>query len=133
MPAAAAGARSRCRSPISPTRSPISPASRTSTSPRTASTAPAAALPAGRGQGGRKGRQDGRGRGRRAVGRRPGGGAWTSPLGVEGSLTNPVTPGGRHGGEAEATAVRRRVQGGGGQAAARGRQGPVRGRDRARR
>jgi hypothetical protein len=30
---------------------------------------------------------------------------WTSPLGVEGSLTNPGTPGGRQGGEAEATTV----------------------------
>src|SRR3954467_308819 len=58
---------------------------------------------------------------------------WTSPLGVEGSLTNPVTPGGRHGGEAEATAVRRRVQGGGGQAAGGGRHGGGRGRHRARR
>ncbi len=30
---------------------------------------------------------------------------WTSPLGVEGSLTNPSTPGGRHGGEANPTPV----------------------------
>jgi hypothetical protein len=32
-------------------------------------------------------------------------GEWTSPLGVEGSLTNPVTPGGQDGGEADPTAV----------------------------
>src|SRR5687767_7357127 len=32
---------------------------------------------------------------------------WTSPLGVEGSLTNPITPGGRHGGEADPAAVHR--------------------------
>jgi hypothetical protein len=30
---------------------------------------------------------------------------WTSPLGVEGLLTNPVTPGGQDGGEADPTAV----------------------------
>src|SRR3954462_738533 len=40
------------------------------------------------------------------------GAVWTSSLGVEGSLRNPDTPGGRHGGEAEAAAVHRRVQGG---------------------
>src|SRR5689334_25089492 len=56
---------------------------------------------------------------------------WPSPLGEEGSLTNPSTSGGQDGGEAEAAAVHRRVQGGGGQAPARGRQGPERGRDRA--
>jgi hypothetical protein len=31
--------------------------------------------------------------------------AWTCPLGVEGSLTNPSTPGGQDGGEADPTAV----------------------------
>jgi hypothetical protein len=30
---------------------------------------------------------------------------WTCPLGVEGSLTNPSTPGGQDGGEADPTAV----------------------------
>ncbi len=32
---------------------------------------------------------------------------WTSPLGVEGSLTNPVTPGGQDGGEANPAPVHR--------------------------
>jgi hypothetical protein len=32
-------------------------------------------------------------------------GAWTCPLGVEGLLTNPSTPGGQDGGEADPTAV----------------------------
>jgi transposase len=51
---------------------------------------------------------------------------------VEGSLTNPVTPGGQDGGEANPAPVHGRVQGGSGQAAARGRQGAERGRDRTR-
>jgi hypothetical protein len=56
---------------------------------------------------------------------------WTSPLGVEGLLTNPSIPGGRHGRETNPTPVHGRAQGTGGQAAARGRQGAVGGRDRA--
>src|SRR4051794_24542853 len=56
---------------------------------------------------------------------------WTSSLGVEGSLTNPDTPGGQDGGEEDPAAVHRRVQGRGGQAAAGGRQRTDRGRDRA--
>src|SRR4051794_5606270 len=56
---------------------------------------------------------------------------WTSPLGVEGSLTNPITPGGQDGGEANPAPVHGRVQGASGQAAARGRPRPERGRDRA--
>src|SRR3954451_211516 len=56
---------------------------------------------------------------------------WTSSLGVEGSLTNPDTPGGQDGGEEDPAAVHRRVQGRGGQAAAGRRQGAGRGRDRA--
>src|SRR4051794_41930588 len=56
---------------------------------------------------------------------------WTSSLGVEGSLTNPDTPGGQDGGEADPAAVHGRVQGRGGQAAAGRRQGAGRGRDRA--
>jgi hypothetical protein len=47
---------------------------------------------------------------------------WTSPLGVEGSLTNPSTPGGRYGGEENPAPVHGRVQGASGRAAARGRQ-----------
>src|SRR4051812_40632223 len=35
---------------------------------------------------------------------------WTSSLGVEGSLTNPDTPGGQDGGEEDPAAVHRRVQ-----------------------
>src|SRR3954454_7380304 len=58
-------------------------------------------------------------------------GLWTSSLGVEGSLTNPDTPGGQDGGEEDPAAVHRRVQGRGGQAAAGGRQRTDRGRDRA--
>src|SRR3712207_1886089 len=56
---------------------------------------------------------------------------WTSPLGVEGSLTNPSIPGGQDGGEADPAPVHDRVQGGGGQAAARGWPRALGGRDRA--
>jgi transposase len=56
---------------------------------------------------------------------------WTSPLGVEGSLTNPSIPGGQDGGEADPAAVHGRVQGGGGQAAARRWPRALGGRDRA--
>src|SRR3954451_16967054 len=54
---------------------------------------------------------------------------WTSPLGVEGSLTNPNTPGGRDGGEADPTKLHEGVKGAGGQAAARGWPGAVGGGD----
>src|ERR671910_621904 len=57
---------------------------------------------------------------------------WASPLGVEGSLTNPNTPGGHHGGEADPTELHAGVQGAGGQAAAGGRQRAVGGGDGAR-
>src|SRR3954466_13202940 len=56
---------------------------------------------------------------------------WTSPLGVEGSLTNPITPGGQDGGEADPAPVHGRGQGASGQAAARGGPRPERGRARA--
>src|SRR3712207_8719997 len=56
---------------------------------------------------------------------------WTSPLGVEGSLTNPSTRGEQDGGEADTTPVHGGVQGASGRAAARGRQGTVGGGDRA--
>src|SRR5215203_980790 len=46
---------------------------------------------------------------------------WASPLGVEGSVRNPNTPGGHHGGEANPTELHEGVQGAGGQAAAGGR------------
>ena len=50
---------------------------------------------------------------------------WASPLGVEGSLTNPNTPGGHHGREADPTELHAGVQGADGQAAAGGRQRAV--------
>src|SRR4051812_23281252 len=56
---------------------------------------------------------------------------WTCPLGVEGLLTNPSTPGGQDGREANPAAVHGRVQGASGRTAARGRPGAVGGRDRA--
>src|SRR3954462_9480136 len=56
---------------------------------------------------------------------------WTSPLGVEGSLTNPNTPGGHHGREANPTELHAGVQGAGGRTAAGRRQGAVGGGDRA--
>ena len=39
---------------------------------------------------------------------------WTSPLGLEGLLTNPGTPGGKDGGEANPTELHEGVQGAGG-------------------
>src|SRR5947208_15439166 len=43
---------------------------------------------------------------------------WTSPLELEGLLTNPGTPGGKDGGEANPTELHEGVQGAGGEAAA---------------
>src|SRR3954466_470129 len=54
---------------------------------------------------------------------------WTSPLGLEGLLTNPGTPGGKDGGEANPTELHEGVQGTGGEAAAGRRQGAVGGGD----
>src|SRR3954447_4040162 len=54
---------------------------------------------------------------------------WTSPLGLEGLLTNPGTPGGKDGGEANSTELHEGVQGAGGEAAAGRRQGAVGGGD----
>jgi hypothetical protein len=59
---------------------------------------------------------------------------WTSGVDATGrtrSLTNPSIPGGQDGGEADPAPVRGRVQGGGGQAAARGGPRALGGRDRA--
>ena len=50
---------------------------------------------------------------------------------MEGSLTNPSTQGRWNGGEADPTPVHGGVQDASGQAAARGRQGAIGGRDRA--
>src|SRR3954462_14940418 len=55
--------------------------------------------------------------------------AWTSPLGLEGLLTNPGTPGGKDGGEANPTELHEGVQGAGGEAAGGRRQGAVGGGD----
>src|SRR5215218_7317844 len=60
------------------------------------------------------------------------GSGWTSPLGLEGLLTNPGTPGGKDGGEANPTELHEGVQGAGGEAAAGWRQGAVGGGDGAR-
>src|SRR5215217_3439302 len=57
---------------------------------------------------------------------------WTSLLGLEGLLTNPGTPGGKDGGEANPTELHEGVQGAGGEAAAGWRQGAVGGGDGAR-
>src|SRR4051812_21873719 len=57
---------------------------------------------------------------------------WTSPLGLEGLLTNPGTPGGKDGGEANPTELHAGVQGAGGEAAAGGRPRAVGGGDGAR-
>src|SRR3954449_5229567 len=57
---------------------------------------------------------------------------WTSPLGLEGLLTNPGTPGGKDGREANPTELHEGVQGAGGEAAAGRRQGAVGGGDGAR-
>src|SRR4051794_24017957 len=54
---------------------------------------------------------------------------WTSPLGLEGLLTNPGTPGGKDGGEANPTELHEGVQGAGSEAAAGRRQGAVGGGD----
>src|SRR5215213_7273669 len=54
---------------------------------------------------------------------------WTSPLELEGLLTNPGTPGGKDGGEANPTELHEGVQGAGGEAAAGRRQGAVGGGD----
>src|SRR3954469_20797684 len=51
------------------------------------------------------------------------------PLGLEGLLTNPGTPGGKDGGEANPTELHEGVQGAGGEAAAGRRQGAVGGSD----
>src|SRR4051812_18249689 len=59
-------------------------------------------------------------------------GHWTSPLGLEGFLTNPGTPGGKDGGEANPTELHEGVQGAGGEAATGRRQGAVGGGDGAR-
>src|SRR5829696_6646816 len=56
-------------------------------------------------------------------------GHWTSPLGLEGLLTNPGTSGGKDGGEANPTELHAGVQGAGGEAAAGRRQGAVGGGD----
>src|SRR3982750_4999367 len=60
------------------------------------------------------------------------GSSWISPLGLEGLLTNPGTPGGKDGGEANPTELHKGVQGAGGEAAAGRRQGAVGGGDGAR-
>src|ERR687894_3055863 len=54
---------------------------------------------------------------------------WTSPLGLEGLLTNPGTPGGKDGGEANPTELHEGVQVAGSEAAAGRRQGAVGGGD----
>src|SRR4051812_21270746 len=54
---------------------------------------------------------------------------WTSPLRLEGLLTNPGTPGGKDGGEENPTELHEGVQGTGGEAAAERRQGAVGGGD----
>src|SRR5690242_11172114 len=54
---------------------------------------------------------------------------WTSPLGLEGLLTNPGTPGGKDGGEANPTELHEGVQGASSEAAAGRRQGAVGGGD----
>src|SRR3954467_12202404 len=54
---------------------------------------------------------------------------WTSPLGLEGLLTNPGTPGGKDGGEANPRELHEGVQGAGSEAAAGRRQGAVGGSD----
>src|SRR3954470_4962373 len=50
---------------------------------------------------------------------------WTSPLGLEGLLTSPGTPGGKDGGEANPTELHEGVQEAGSEAAAGRRQGAV--------
>src|SRR3954447_3411480 len=55
--------------------------------------------------------------------------SWTSPLELEGLLTNPGAPGGKDGGEANPTELHEGVQGAGGEAAAGRRQGVVGGGD----
>src|SRR4051794_1657732 len=55
--------------------------------------------------------------------------SWTSPLGLEGLLTNPGTPGGKDGGEANPTELHEGVQGAGSEAVAGRRQGAVGGGD----
>ncbi len=57
---------------------------------------------------------------------------WASPLGVEGPVRNPNTPGGHHGGEANPAELHAGVHGAGGRAAAGGRPRAVGGGDRAR-
>src|SRR3982750_4876384 len=57
------------------------------------------------------------------------GSSWISPLGLEGLLTNPGTPGGKDGGEANPTELHEGVQGAGSEAAAGRRQGAVGGGD----
>src|SRR3954451_10751756 len=58
--------------------------------------------------------------------------SWTSPLGLEGLLTNPGTPGGKEGGEANPTELHEGVQRAGGEVTAGRRQGAVGGGDGAR-